>query len=114
MLAALGIYSVIAWLVAQRTHEIGLRMALGATPGAVVRQMVAHGLAPVSIGLIAGLGGAVAAGRLLEGQLFQVSARDPLTLGAAAMLLLLVATVAALLPAWRATSVDPATALHDA
>ena len=114
LLAALGIYSVIAWLVAQRTHEIGLRMALGATPGAVVRQMVAHGLAPVSIGLIAGLGGAVAAGRLLEGQLFQVSARDPLTLGAAAMLLLLVATVAALLPAWRATSVDPATALHDA
>jgi predicted permease len=114
LLAALGIYSVIAWLVAQRTHEIGLRMALGATPGAVVRQMVAHGLAPVSIGLIAGLAGAVATGRLLEGQLFQVSARDPLTLGAAALLLLLVATLAALLPAWRATGVDPARALHDA
>jgi ABC-type lipoprotein release transport system permease subunit len=57
---------------------------------------------------------ALAAGRLLEGQLFQVSARDPLTLGAAAALLLLVATLAALLPAWRATGIDPAKALHDA
>ena len=113
-LAALGIYSVIAWLVAQRTREIGLRMALGAPPAAVVRQMVAHGLAPVTVGLVAGLGGAIATGRVLEGQLFQVSARDPVTLGAAALLLLLVATLAALLPAWRATSVDPARALHDA
>ena len=102
-LAALGIYSVIAWLVAQRTREIGVRMALGASPAAVVRQMVAHGLAPVMIGLVAGLGGAIAAGRLLEGQLFQVSARDPVTLGAAAVLLLLVATVAALVPARRAS-----------
>ena len=114
MLAALGIYSVVAWLVAQRSHEIGLRLALGATPGAVVRQMVGHGLTPVSIGLIAGLAGAMAAGRLLEGQLFRGERTRSADPGRAATLLLLVATVAALLPAWRATSVDPATALHDA
>jgi predicted lysophospholipase L1 biosynthesis ABC-type transport system permease subunit len=113
-LAALGIYSVLAWLVAQRTREIGVRLALGAPSGAVIRQMVAHGLAPVAVGLAVGLVAALAAGRLLEGQLFQVSARDPLTLGAAAALLLLVATLAALLPAWRATGIDPAKALHDA
>ncbi|MEZ5285669.1 MAG: ADOP family duplicated permease [Vicinamibacterales bacterium] len=112
-LAALGIYSVIAWLVEQRTREIGVRLALGAPPGSVVRLMVAHGLVPVAAGLAVGLVGAVLAGRLLQGQLFQVRAGDPATLAATAALLLAVATLAAAIPAWRATGIDPARALHD-
>ena len=77
LLAALGIYSVIAWLVAQRTREIGVRMALGASPSRVIRQVVTHGLRPVTIGLAIGVLGALATGRLLQGQLFQVGPRDP-------------------------------------
>ncbi|MCA1584098.1 MAG: ABC transporter permease [Acidobacteria bacterium] len=113
-LAALGIYSVIAWLVAQRTREIGVRMALGASVREVVGQMIMHGLRPVAAGLIIGLVGAFATTRLLEQQLFQVNPRDPLTLGVAMVLLLIVAVCASLVPAWRATRIDPATALRDA
>jgi len=114
MLAALGIYSVVAWLVAQRTREIGVRMALGASPAQLVWQVVGHGMRPVLVGLLAGLAGAVAASRLLQGQLFQVSPRDPVTLGAVIVMLVIVGAVAALIPARRATGIDPAQALHDA
>ena len=114
VLAALGIYSVIAWLVAQRTREIGLRMALGASPSRLVRQVVGHGLGPVAAGLIVGVGAALAGGNLLRGQLFQVSPRDPLALVFVVALLLVVALVAAIVPARRATAIDPARALHDA
>jgi predicted permease len=114
LLAALGIYSVIAWLVAQRTREIGVRMALGASPRQVVRQVVGHGLKPVALGLAVGLAGAVATGRWLQAQLFDVSPRDPVSLGLVALALLLAATLAAVIPARRATSIDPAQALHDA
>ena len=113
VLAALGIYSVIAWLVAQRTREIGVRMALGASPGRVVRQVVGHGLLPVALGLLAGVAGALAAGGLLRGQLFQVSPRDPVALVSVVVLLFSVAAVAALIPARRATAIDPANALHE-
>ena len=78
MLAALGIYSVIAWLVAQRTREIGVRMALGASKRDVVRMMSLHGLKPVVIGLTVGFVGAIGATRLLQNQLFEVGPRDPL------------------------------------
>jgi len=114
LLAVLGIYSVIAWLVAQRTREIGVRMALGASPAQVVRQVVGHGLKPVAVGVAVGLAGAGATGRWLQGQLFEVSPRDPLSLGLVALALLMAATLAAVIPARRATSIDPARALHDA
>jgi putative ABC transport system permease protein len=113
-LAALGIYSVIAWLVAQRTREIGVRMALGASVREVVGPMTLHGLRPVTIGLALGALGTLVTSRMLEQQLFQVNARDPLTLAAVVVLLWLVAAAAALVPAWRATSIDPASALRDA
>jgi predicted permease len=114
VLAALGIYSVIAWLVAQRTREIGVRMALGASSGAVIRDVTVHGLKPVGVGLALGLVGAMATGKLLEGQLFQVGARDPIALGLVVGLMLVVAGLAAMVPAWRASSIDPSRALHDA
>jgi len=113
VLAALGIYSVIAWLVAQRTREIGVRMALGASKRDVVRMMSLHGLKPVVIGLTVGFIGAIGATRLLQNQLFEVEPRDPITLIATAALLLVVAAAAAALPAWRATAIDPSTALRE-
>src|SRR5690606_22851876 len=102
VLAALGIYSVMAWLVVQRTHEIGLRMALGAPASTVVRQVTLQGLAPVGLGLLAGLAGAVGVGRVIESQLFQVEAGDPLVLAGVVLLMLLSALAATGLPAWRA------------
>jgi ABC-type lipoprotein release transport system permease subunit len=105
---------VIAWLVAQRTREIGVRMALGASVREVVGPMTLHGLRPVTIGLALGALGTLVTSRMLEQQLFQVNARDPLTLAAVVVLLWLVAAAAALVPAWRATSIDPASALRDA
>jgi putative ABC transport system permease protein len=113
VLSALGIYSVIAWLVSQRTREIGVRMALGASKTDVVRMMSAHGLKPVAAGLAAGFGGALAATRLLQSQLFEVGPRDPLALVATAAVLLVVGAAAAALPAWRASRIDPASALRD-
>ncbi len=114
LLAALGIYSVVAWLVAQRTREIGLRMALGASPGQVVRQVVGHGLRPVTVGTTVGLLAAAGTTGLLRGQLFRVSPYDPVTFAVVALVLVGVALVAILVPARRATTIDPARALHDA
>jgi len=113
VLAGLGIYSVIAWLVAQRTREIGVRMALGASKGDVIRMMSLHGLKPVAVGLTVGFIGAIGATRLLQNQLFEVGPRDPMTLVATAALLLVVAAGAAALPAWRATTIDPSSALRE-
>ena len=112
VLAGLGIYSVIAWLVAQRRKEIGLRMALGASAGEVVRQVTIHGLKPVTLGLMVGLLLALLTGRLLQGQLFEVGARDPIALGAVVLLMLLVAIFAGLIPATRAARIDPSQVLH--
>jgi putative ABC transport system permease protein len=113
VLAALGIYSVIAWLVAQRTREIGVRMALGASKHDVITMMSLHGLKPVIAGLAVGFAGAIGATRLLQNQLFEIGPRDPMTLVATAGVLLIVAASAAVLPAWRATAIDPATALRE-
>jgi ABC-type antimicrobial peptide transport system permease subunit len=112
-LAALGIYSVIAWLVSQRTREIGVRMALGASKRDVVTMMSLHGLRPVVIGLIVGVAGALGATRFLQNQLFEVGPRDPMTLATTAIALFVVAAAAAALPAWRATRIDPSAALRD-
>jgi predicted permease len=113
VLAAIGIYSVIAWLVAQRTREIGVRMALGASARDVIKMMSAHGLKPVVAGLAVGVIGALATTRLLQNQLFEVGPRDPLTLAGTALMLLVVGAAAAAIPAWRATTIDPSTALRE-
>ena len=113
VLAALGIYSVIAWLVTQRTREIGVRMALGASKRDVIRMMSGHGLKPVVLGLTVGLAGALAATRVLQNQLYQVGPRDPITLIGTAAILFIVAAAAAALPAWRATLIDPSSALRE-
>ena len=113
VLAGLGIYSVVAWLVAQRTREIGLRMALGASAGSVVQQVTVHGLKPVSVGLAAGLFIALLTGRLLQDQLFQVGTRDPMALGTVIVMMLVVAVLAGIIPAARAARIDPSRALHE-
>lgn len=109
VLAALGIYSVVAWLASQRRREIGVRMALGASAGDVLSMMVWHGVKPVAAGLAATL----ATTRILQGELFNVEPRDPLLLGATVLVLLLVAGLAALLPARRAARIDPSRALNE-
>ena len=106
-LAAIGIYSVIAYFVSQRTQDIGIRLALGATPADVVRLVVRQALAPVGLGLAAGVAGALAGARLLESQLGQVSPADPLAFAAAIAILAVVALLASALPARRAARVEP-------
>jgi predicted permease len=112
ILAATGIYGVVAYLVTQRTPEIGVRMALGATTGDVVRLILAQALRPVAAGAAVGLAGSLAASNLLASQLFAVSRTDPLTISLVAATLVLVAVVASAVPAGRAAAVDPTRALQ--
>ena len=112
LLAAVGIYGVMSDFVVQRTNEIGIRMALGARAADVLTMVLRKGLALVILGLGIGLAGAFALTRLLESLLFGVTAADLATYVGVALLLSLVAVVAILLPALRATRVDPLTALH--
>jgi predicted permease len=111
-LASVGLYGVVAYAVTQRTREIGIRMALGAQAGDVVRMIVGGSLGPVLAGVIAGLGGALALARLVAGMLYGVAPRDPLSMALAAAGMLTVALVAAAIPARRASRVDPTEALH--
>lgn len=111
-LAALGLYGVIAYSVTQRTQEIGIRMAIGAQRSDVLGLILRGGLKLVAIGVVLGLAGALALTRVLQSQLFGVSAYDPLVFIGNAALLLAVATAACLLPAFRATRVNPITALR--
>ncbi|MGH9662058.1 MAG: FtsX-like permease family protein, partial [Bryobacteraceae bacterium] len=111
-LAAIGIYGVMSYLVAQRTPEIGLRMALGAGRADVVRMILRRGVLLSVAGAASGLAAAFAATRLLEGLLYGVRPGDPLTLIAAALLLAAVSLAACLLPARRASKVDPLVALR--
>ncbi len=111
-LAALGLYGVLAYFVSRKTHEIGVRVVLGATGGRVVRLVIARGMTLVAVGLVLGLVGARASSRLAEGMLFRTSANDTVTFLAVTGLFLLVALGACLLPAWRALRVDPADALR--
>ena len=111
-LAGFGIYGVVSYSVARRRAEMGIRMALGAGPAGLQRMVLWQGIRPVVAGLAVGVAGALAAGRILSSLLFQVSARDPLTIGGVALVLLVVAVVAALAPARRATRVDPMQALR--
>jgi putative ABC transport system permease protein len=112
VLAAIGIYGVMAYAVSQRTAEIGVRMALGATAREVFRLVISDGLKLSAIGVALGVAGAVGVGYSLTKLLFGVTPTDPLTIAAAAATLVAVAALASFLPAWRATRVDPMVALR--
>ena len=112
LLAAAGIYGVVSYAVSQRTQEIGIRMALGAQPGQVLREVLGSGMVLVSFGLVAGLAGAFWAVRLLQSLLFGVSSRDPIVYAAVVMGVAAVGLLANFVPARRAASIDPMRALH--
>jgi putative ABC transport system permease protein len=112
VLAAVGIYGVLSYLVGQRTREIGVRMALGATAANVLRMVVRQGMLAVGIGVTAGLAGAFFAARLLRSMLVGVSTHDPLTFLLAPVVLSLVALIASSIPARRASLLDPVLALR--
>ena len=112
LLSAVGIYGVTAYAVAQRTREIGVRMAIGASAAAVVRLVLASALRTVGVGVCIGTVAALAGGRLIASQLYGVSARDPITLAAIAALLAIVALAASGIPALRAARIDPMAALR--
>jgi len=112
ILVVIGIYGVMSYEVAQRTHEIGIRMALGAGRGGIVRMVAQHSIPVALIGTACGLGLAAALVRLMRTMLYQVDAIDPATFGAVTVLVLTVAIIAALIPARRAMKVDPMIALR--
>ena len=111
-LCSIGIYGVMAHMVAQRTHEIGIRMALGAAPATVMRLVIAQGLKLAAIGIVVGVVAAFAVTGLLASELYQVTARDPATFIGVAFVFTLVAIAACYIPARRAMRVDPMVALR--
>ena len=113
LISAIGVYGVVSFSVSQRTHEIGVRVALGARPLDVRRIIVMGCAVPVLVGTVGGWGAALGLGRFARGFLFGVPASDPLTFGATAALLVTVGLAAALLPARRAARVDPVLALQE-
>jgi ABC-type antimicrobial peptide transport system permease subunit len=112
VLASLGVYSVMAHLVTFRTSEIGVRMALGASPGTVMRMVLGHGRRLTLIGIAVGVAGALAVSRLLQQTLFEVDATNPVIYLALSVFLLLVTECASWFPARRATRIDPVIALR--
>ena len=111
-LASIGLYGVVAHGVTERTHEIGVRMALGADPRHVLSLIVGQGLVTTIAGIAVGLVGALALSRTIEGLLFGIESTDPATFAAVVALLFVIALTACTIPAWRATRVDPTRALR--
>jgi putative ABC transport system permease protein len=112
LLAAVGIYGVMSFVVAQRTHEIGLRMALGAARSRVLWHVMREGTVTALTGIVLGSIGAYFVGRAMQGMVYGVGAIDPLAFGVVATTLLMAALLACLVPARRAMAVDPMTALR--
>jgi putative ABC transport system permease protein len=112
LLAAIGLYGLVAYTVSQRTPEIGIRLALGARPTDLVRMIVGHGLTLGALGVAIGLAGALAASRLMTSLLFETSPNDLVTYLAVPVALLLVVAVASLIPARRAARIDPVASLR--
>jgi putative ABC transport system permease protein len=112
VLASLGIYGVLSYIVRGRQREIGIRTALGARTGDVLRLVIAEAMSPTLVGIVVGAGVALTGGRVMKSLVFGVSESDPLTLTAVAVMLALVALLASLLPAYRATRFDPAVVLR--
>ena len=113
LLAAIGTYGVLSHVVTQRRREIAIRMALGAERAIVLRTVMGHGLKLTCIGLVAGLAAALVLTRLMETLLFEVGPNDPATVSGVVALITAVAAAASLIPAFRATRVDPIVALRD-
>ncbi len=113
VLAAVGIYSVLSYAVRQRVREIGIRLALGARPADVLRMTVFNGMRPTLVGVVIGLAGAAAISRLLSSFVFGISGTDPATFASVVALVLIVGLSASLLPAYRATMIDPIKTLRD-
>jgi putative ABC transport system permease protein len=113
LLAALGIYGVMSFAVAQRTHEIGLRMALGAGRAGVLALILKEGMILSAVGLVVGLAGAYGVGRTMHSMFYNVGTIDPVGFGAVAVILIFAALLACFIPARRATQVDPMQALRD-
>jgi len=112
LLAAAGLFGVLSYIAAQRTSEIGIRLALGAQRQQVMQLMLMDGMGPAFLGLILGLAVSVEAARLLRAMLYKTEALDPAVFLAVAITLLSVAVVACMLPAWRASRLDPVQALR--
>jgi ABC-type antimicrobial peptide transport system permease subunit len=112
VLACAGLYGLLAYTVSRQTSEIGVRLALGAERGAMLWMVLRQCLALAAVGTVAGIAGALAVGRLALNLLYQVSVADPIALAAAATSMLVVALCAGLMPAWRASRVDPLIALR--
>jgi len=113
LLAGVGLYGVMSYAVSQSTRELGLRMALGASPASLLRHVMSRGLALTAAGVLLGAFAALATTRLLGYLLYKVSPRDPLAFGAAFAIMTIAAVVACCVPAWRAIRIDPVRALRD-